>query len=62
MNLFLQVSKVDHQNFKDLVWDLIFSKEITNEIEKVRYGPLVHYTIDSFAANVAYRRHGCLAS
>ncbi|KAK3096055.1 hypothetical protein FSP39_022576 [Pinctada imbricata] len=32
----IQVSKVDHVNFKDLVWDLIFSKEITNELEKVR--------------------------
>ncbi|XP_076461449.1 uncharacterized protein LOC143293941 [Babylonia areolata] len=32
----VQVSKSDHNNFRDLVWDLIFSKNITNEIEKVR--------------------------
>lgn len=33
---FFQVSKSDHTSFKDLVWDLIYSKNITNEIEKVR--------------------------
>ncbi|BFY97405.1 hypothetical protein BsWGS_00445 [Bradybaena similaris] len=32
----IQVSKSEHSNFKDLVWDLIFSKNITNELEKVR--------------------------
>ncbi|KAL8579137.1 hypothetical protein ACOMHN_036076 [Nucella lapillus] len=32
----LQVSKSDHNSFKDLLWDLIYSKNITNEIEKVR--------------------------
>ncbi|ESO90318.1 hypothetical protein LOTGIDRAFT_218011 [Lottia gigantea] len=30
------VSKSDHNSFRDLVWDLIYSKNITNEIEKVR--------------------------
>lgn len=32
----IQVSKSDHNSFRDLVWDLIYSKNITNEIEKVR--------------------------
>jgi hypothetical protein len=32
----IQVSKSEHNNFRDLVWDLIFSKNITNELEKVR--------------------------
>ncbi|CAG5135476.1 unnamed protein product [Candidula unifasciata] len=32
----IQVSKCEHINFKDLVWDLIFSKNITNELEKTR--------------------------
>uniref|UniRef100_A0A0B7AF40 Transglutaminase-like domain-containing protein n=1 Tax=Arion vulgaris TaxID=1028688 RepID=A0A0B7AF40_9EUPU len=32
----IQVSKSEHSNFKDLVWDLIFAKNITNELEKVR--------------------------
>ncbi|XP_046335302.2 uncharacterized protein LOC124117442 [Haliotis rufescens] len=32
----IQVSKSEHNSFRDLVWDLIYSKNITNEIEKVR--------------------------
>ncbi|KAK3757666.1 hypothetical protein RRG08_000177 [Elysia crispata] len=32
----IQVSKSEHNNFRDLVWDLIYSKNITNELEKVR--------------------------
>jgi hypothetical protein len=32
----IQVSKSEHNNFKDLVWDLIFAKNITNELEKTR--------------------------
>ncbi|XP_033757635.1 uncharacterized protein LOC117340002 [Pecten maximus] len=32
----IQVSKSEHPTFRDLVWDLIYSKNITNEIEKVR--------------------------
>lgn len=32
----IQVSKSEHNNFTDLVWDLIYSKNITNELEKVR--------------------------
>ncbi|XP_062611451.1 uncharacterized protein LOC134273277 isoform X2 [Saccostrea cucullata] len=32
----IQVSKSEHPSFRELVWDLIFSKDITNEIEKVR--------------------------
>ncbi|XP_052771924.1 uncharacterized protein LOC128211311 [Mya arenaria] len=32
----IQVSKSDHSNVRELVWDLIFSKNITNEIEKCR--------------------------
>ncbi|XP_029644723.1 uncharacterized protein LOC115218879 [Octopus sinensis] len=32
----IQVSKSTHDSFKDLVWDMIFSKNITNELEKVR--------------------------
>lgn len=32
----VQVSKSDHGSVRDLVWDLIFSKNITNEIEKCR--------------------------
>jgi len=32
----IQVSKSEHTNFRDLVWDLIYSKNISNELEKVR--------------------------
>lgn len=32
----IQVSKSTHNSFKDLVWDMIFSKNITNDLEKVR--------------------------
>lgn len=32
----IQVSKSDHSSVRELVWDLIFSKNITNEIEKCR--------------------------
>ena len=32
-----QVSKSDHSSVRELVWDLVYSKNITNEIEKCRY-------------------------
>lgn len=32
----IQVSKSDHGSVRELVWDLIYSKNITNEIEKCR--------------------------
>ncbi|KAK3603019.1 hypothetical protein CHS0354_037766 [Potamilus streckersoni] len=32
----IQVSKSEHKNVRELVWDLIYSKNITNEIEKCR--------------------------
>lgn len=32
----IQVSKSEHSSFRDMIWDLIYSKNITNEIEKVR--------------------------
>lgn len=32
----IQVSKSEHSSVRELVWDLIFSKNITNEIEKCR--------------------------
>jgi len=31
------VSKEDHKSFRDLVWHLIYAREITNELEKSRY-------------------------
>uniref|UniRef100_A0A8W8JJ74 Transglutaminase-like domain-containing protein n=1 Tax=Magallana gigas TaxID=29159 RepID=A0A8W8JJ74_MAGGI len=31
----IQVSKSEHPSFRELVWDLIFSKHISNELEKV---------------------------
>lgn len=34
-----QVSKSEHTSFRDLAWDLIFSKNITNDMEKVRWAP-----------------------
>ncbi len=32
----LQVSKEEHKSFKDLVWHLIYARDITNELEKAR--------------------------
>lgn len=34
--LFFKVSKYEHPSFRELIWDLIFSKNISNEFEKVR--------------------------
>jgi len=31
------VSKEEHRSFRDLVWHLIYAREITNELEKARY-------------------------
>jgi hypothetical protein len=33
----VEVSKEEHKNFKDLVWHLIYARDITNELEKARY-------------------------
>jgi len=30
------VSKEEHRSFRDLVWHLIYAREITNELEKAR--------------------------
>lgn len=32
-----QVSKEEHKSFRDLVWHLIYAREITNELEKARF-------------------------
>lgn len=32
-----QVSKEEHRSFRDLVWHLIYAREITNELEKARF-------------------------
>jgi len=31
-----KVSKEEHRSFRDLVWRLIFARDITNELEKAR--------------------------
>ena len=31
-----QVSKEEHKSFRDLVWHLIYARDITNELEKAR--------------------------
>jgi len=31
------VSKEEHRSFRDLVWHLIYAREITNELEKARF-------------------------
>lgn len=36
MYLMWQVSKEEHKSFRDLVWHLIYAREITNELEKAR--------------------------
>ena len=33
---YLQVSKEEHKSFRDLVWHLIYAREISNELEKAR--------------------------
>ena len=32
----VEVSKEEHKSFKDLVWHLIYARNITNELEKAR--------------------------
>ena len=32
----VEVSKEEHKSFRDLVWHLIYAREITNELEKAR--------------------------
>lgn len=34
--LFFKVSTYEHPSFRELIWDLIFSKNISNELEKAR--------------------------
>ncbi len=31
-----QVTKEDHKSFRDLVWHLIYARDIQNELEKAR--------------------------
>lgn len=33
----VQVAKTEHNSFRDLIWDLIYDKDITDDLEKARY-------------------------
>ena len=37
MWLCVKVSKEQHHSFRDLVWHLIYARDITNELEKARF-------------------------
>ena len=49
----VQVAKTEHNSFRDLIWDLIYDKNITDDLEKARYYlptiylPIVTIPVDS---------------
>lgn len=45
----VEVSKLEHGSFRELVWHLIYARDITNELEKARYvcSILVYFLSDN---------------
>ena len=44
----VDVSRVEHKNFRDLIWALIYARNISDDLEKVRYAQFCrHCTVCS---------------
>ena len=58
----VDVSRVEHKNFRDLIWALIFARNINDDLEKVRYADARRVYVDTEDTLVVYTVYSTLSA